>query len=109
MRPLFAQRRLTNFEPAGCRRRVMQTRNLIAAAFTLLSVGSALGGTIRELNPSEESTCAPVLATTVPLYCGFNKTPCADTFAKYFGFREPNNSYVKIGRVDDNLAYPPTC
>jgi len=30
MDPLFAQLRLTNFEVAGCRRRIMQTRSMIA-------------------------------------------------------------------------------
>ena|SRR2546429_4229751 len=95
---------------ANCPSRICGKSSVVnVETSTTVSAGNALGVIMTEVNPSEESTCAPVLATTVPLYCGFNKTPCADTFAKYFGFREPNNSYVKIGRVDDNLAYPPTC
>jgi hypothetical protein len=45
MKPLAAQSRLTNFEIAACWRRAVQTRSMIAAAFTLLSAGSALAQT----------------------------------------------------------------
>jgi hypothetical protein len=45
MKPLAAHRRLTYFEIAACWCRVVQTRSLIAAAFTLLSAGSALAQT----------------------------------------------------------------
>ena len=57
-----------------------------------------------EVNASEESTCAPVpAATTVPVYCWFNDTPCGGTFARNPGEDcGPNDSYVKMGRVDDN-------
>ena len=45
MKPLVAQRRLKNFEAAACRRSVVQTRCMIAAAFMLLPAGSALAQT----------------------------------------------------------------